>query len=259
MNPEGCLHWAKINQMTLRNPHKPMRALILSIVLFPAALLHAQNARPVNCRFLSFGGSPEMSSVISLSAKGEPSACPLPTHELSNNVVCYAKNNAIDFSLTDKSPAATATIPAGAKSVLLLFVANPKAPDADAAKSLPWRVIAIEDSPKNFPFGGASIANLSSNDIRFEIGEHKGVLPPDGTQGFPIPKQLDDFNMAPLLVEARQGDNWRTASETSLRFLPSTRYLILAHADSASGRLRVNTYQDMEPIAPPKGKTKSTR
>lgn len=200
-----------------------------------------------------------MTSVINRSAKGEEIACPLPTSEFSKKVVCYAKGNAIDFSLSDKSPAATATIPAGAKSVLLLFVATPKAPNADAAKSLPWRVLAIEDSPKNFPFGGAYVANFCNNDIRFEIGEHKGVLPPDGGRGFPIPKQLDAFNMAPLLVETQQDDKWRTANETSLRFLPGTRYLIFAHADPASGRPRVNTYQDMEPAAPAKGKTKGAR
>lgn len=200
-----------------------------------------------------------MTSVINLSAKGEPIVCPLPTSEISKKVVCYAKNNAIDFSLSDKSPAATATIPAGAKSVLLLFVAAPKPPDGNAAKPLPWRVLAIEDTPKNFPFGGAYVANLSNNEIRFEIGENKGVLPPDGARGFPIPKQLDAFNMAPLLVETLQEDTWRTTNETSLRFLPGTRYLVFAHSDSASGRTRVNTYQDMEQAAPAKGKAKGAR
>ena len=236
-----------------------MRSLILAIVLIPAALLNAQDARPINCRFLSFGGPAEMASVINLSAKGEEIACPLPTNEFSKKVVCYAKNNTIDFSLSDKTPAATATIPAGVKSVLLLFVATPKPPDANAAKSLPWRVLVIEDSPKNFPYGGAYVANFYNKDIRFEIGEHKGVLPPDGAQGFPIPKKLDAFNMASLLVEILQDDKWRTANETSLRFLPGTRYLVFAHADPASGRPRINTYQDMEQAAPAKGKAKGAR
>lgn len=236
-----------------------MRSLILAIVLIPAALLQAQDVRPINCRFLSFGGTAEMASVSNFSAKGEEIVCPLPTNEFSKAVVCHAKKNVIDFSQSNKSPAASATIPAGVKSVLLLFVATPTPPDAEAGKSLPWRVLVIEDSPKNFPFGGAFIANFYTNDIRFEIGEHKGVLHADEAKGFPIPKQLDAFNMGVLLVETLQDDKWRTANETSLRFLPGTRYLIFAHLDSASGRPRINTYQDTVPMPPAGGKTKRTR
>ena len=233
-----------------------MRAFILPIALLLPAFLQAQDARPINCRFLSFGGSAESASVINRTAKGEEIVCPLPTNGFSKSVVCYAKNNAIDFSSSGKTPAATAIIPAGVKSVLLLFVATPKPPDENTAKSLPWRVFVIDDSPRKFPFGGAYIANLMDKEVRFEIAEHNGLLQADGAQGLAPPKERDDFNMVPLLIEIMQNDKWRTVDETSLRFLPGVRYLILAHEDATTGRPRIKSYQDMVPA---NGKTKGAR
>jgi hypothetical protein len=57
--------------------------------------------------------------------------------------------------------------------------------------------------------------------------------------------------MAQVVFQFQQGDTWRTASESLLRFLPGMRYLILAYVDPASGRPRIATYQDFTPPPAP--------
>lgn len=225
-----------------------MRSILLSIVILLPALLHAQDGRPVHCRFLSFGTTGEEISAIALSDKGGEIKCPLSSSQLSQQIVCTAKNNSIPFvSSSDRKPLATASIPAGTSAALLVFIQLPKKADAAPAE---WRIMVIEDSPKNFPDGGAFIANFYANDIRFVVGEHKGMLHAAGSHGYAMPAERDDFNMAPVIFEFVQGDKWHIANESSLRFLPGMRYLIFAYVDPVSGRPRINTYQDFAAPAP---------
>lgn len=227
-----------------------MRAILLPLVLLFPALVHAQEGRPVNCRFLSFGGTDDTASVLALSDKGAEVTCPLPSNELSKKVVCFAKQNTIGFfSSSDKAPVATATIPAGLNTALLIFVQAPKKPEDVAAATPSWRVFVIEDSPKNFPDGGAFVANFYNKDIRFIIGEHKGMLHAAGSHGYAMPAVRDSFNMAPVVFELFQDEKWRVANESALRFLPGMRYLIFTYVDPVSGRPRISTCQDFTPPA----------
>ncbi|MEO5914490.1 MAG: hypothetical protein ABIS50_09680 [Luteolibacter sp.] len=220
-----------------------MRNLLLAILMLLPALLDAQNARPVRCRFLSFGGTGPAMSAIAVSDKGTEITCPLSSSQLSPQIVCFSKNNTIPFlSSGDKKPLASASIPAGVNAALLVFVQTPK--KAEAASLSDWKVLVIEDSPKNFPDGGAFVANFYNNDIRFVIGEHKGMLHAGGSFGYAKPEERDSFNMAPVVFEFIQEDKWHIANESALRFLPGMRYLIFAYVDPASGRPKINTYQD---------------
>ena len=221
-----------------------MRLLFL---LFVAAnsLCSAQEVRQIECRFLAFGAIGETKSAIAVSAKGEDVPCPLSSTQLSRKVVCDARGNTISFlSSTDRKPLASVAVPPGVRQALMVFVRLEK-PGSEAAADSGWRAFLIDDSPKNFPDGGAYMANFYSNDIRFVIGEHKGMLHAGGTHGYAMPTKRDDFNMAPVTVEFRNGEKWRIANESSLRFLPGMRYLIFAYIDPVSGRPRINTYQDL--------------
>lgn len=208
----------------------------------------------MECRFLSFGTERNDRSVIALSEKGEDIACPLSTTQLSPKIPCPAKDNKIAFiSAEDRKPFAVANIPSGVKSALVIFVKLAK-PGENSDPNAGWKVFVIEDTPKSFPDGGAYVANFYPGDIRFVIGEHKGMLKPAGTFGYAMPQQRDDFNMAPVIFEFKSGDKWRIANESSLRFLPGMRYLIFAYIDPVSGRPRINTYQDLAaPAGAPAG------
>jgi hypothetical protein len=225
-----------------------MRAILIALVFLLPVLGHAQDARPVHCRFLSFGATGDLASAIAVSDKGTEITCPLSSTQLSPKIICFAKQNTIAFvSPADRKPLATATIPPGTNAALLIFV---QAPGQTENAPPAWRVLVIEDSPKNFPDGGAFIANFCNNDIRFIVGEHKGMLHAAGSHGYAMPKERDSFNMAPVIFEFIQNDKWHIANESALRFLPGMRYLIFAYVDPVSGRPRINTYQDFAPATP---------
>lgn len=227
-----------------------MRSILFLATLILPSIVTGQESRPINCRFLSFGGGEEeIISALSLSDKGAEIVCPLPSDQLSQKVVCFAKNNTIGFlTAADKTPMAAAAIPPGFDSVLLVFVQARQA--AEAGSATPWRVLVIEDSPKNFPDGGAFVANFNPKEVRFIIGEHKGMLRAAGSHGYARPAERDAFNMSTVMFEFLDNDKWRIANESALRFLPGMRYLIFAYTDPVSGRPRINTYQDFAPPAP---------
>lgn len=229
-----------------------MRALLITLVFLLPVPGYAQDSRLVSCRFLSFGSTGDPPPAITLSDKGAETTCPLSSTQLSAEITCSAKANSIAFlSSADRKPMATATIPAEVKAAILIFVQAPKTPEATEPPA--WRVLVIEDSPKNFPDGGAFIANFYNKDIRFIIGEHKSLLHAAGSHGYAKPENLDSFNMAPVTFEFLNEEKWHIANESALRFLPGMRYLIFAFVDPISGRPRINTYQDfIRPAAPAK-------
>lgn len=226
-----------------------MRLFLLPLLLLFPALLSAQESRQIQCRFLSFGGVENPTSVIAASENGTEITCPLSSSQISAKIDCFAVGNKIPFlSTTDRKPIATATIPQGVDSALLVFIQAPGGAKGDASV---WKILVIEDSSKNFPYGGAFVANFYRKDIRFIIGEHKGMLHAGGLHGYAMPTKRDSFNMAPVVFEFLQGDKWRIANESALRFLPGMRYLIFAYVDPVSGRPRIRTYQDFEPSVAP--------
>jgi hypothetical protein len=226
-----------------------MRLFLLPLLILLSALLSAQESRQIQCRFLSFGAVENPPTVIAAAEKAAETTCPLSSSQISGKVVCLAVENKIPFlSAADRKPFATAIIPPGVNSALLVFIQVPGGSKGDAPV---WKILVIEDTPKSFPFGGAFVANFYSKDIRFIIGEHKGMLHAGDLHGYTMPTERDSFNMAPVVFEFLQGDKWRIANESALRFLPGMRYLIFAYVDPVSGRPRIRTYQDFEPPATP--------
>ncbi len=222
-----------------------MRLILFLVSLTLSSHGLGQESRQVECRFLGFG-TKDTTTAITLSESGEEIICPLPTTQISKPIVCHVKGNTIPFlSPSDKKPLASATIPPGVRTALVVFVRTGGTDGTPA-----WRTFVIDDSPKSFPDGGAYVANFFSGDIRFVIGEHKGMLRTAGSHGYAMPKERDDFNMAPVIFEFQNEGKWRIANESSLRFLPGMRYLIFAYVDPVSGRPRINTYQDF--ARPPK-------
>lgn len=211
----------------------------------------AQDLRPVDCRLLWFDPVTSPPDLVNLGPDGGAIACNFSSNTLSPSVRLFASNGVIRFlDDAERKPAAGATIPATVKKAILVFIPAAKPAAGDAASAMP-RVFVIEDSPQNFPQGGAFVANLFSGDIRFVIGEHRNQLRTGNTLGLKQPVERDEFNMAPVIIQFQQADSWRTASESVVRFIPETRYLILAYVDPASGRPRISTITDVAPAVTP--------
>ncbi len=224
-----------------------MRILLLSLLLLLPDTGSAQEVRQVPCRFLRLGGDDDSETVLAPSVKGAEVNCPLSTSSISAEIICSVVGSTINFhSRGDQKTAGIVTLPVTAKRALLVFVKTPSKGETGKPGALPWRILAIEDTPRNFPEGGAFIANFYNNDIRFVVGEHRGMLHPAGGHGYAMPLERDSFNMAPVVFEFLYNGQWRTVKENNLRFLPTIRYLIFAYVDPESGRPRISTVQDLE-------------
>lgn len=218
-----------------------MRILSLCLLLLLPTIVMAQEGRKVTCRLVALDPNAPPPAMLAASADGAEINVTVPTGVLSDEMSLFSKSDSFSFfNASDRKPAAAVTLPAGMKAAILLFVAGPKTPN-----SPPWRIFAIEDSAKNFPDGGAYVANFHNKNIRFVIGEHKIMLKPGGATGVPRPATRDDFNMAGVTFQFQQDETWQDASESNLRFLPGTRYLMIAFVDPASGRPRIVTFSDI--------------
>ena len=219
-----------------------MRALCYCLLLVCPAL-QAQNSKDfqkVTCRFLSLERTAPPPSLINTAGKGTQVACTITSQGLSPATICYAQDNRLSFvSRDERKPLAVALVPPNGSAFILVFFRALTVSD-----EFPWRVLVIEDRAKNLPDGGALVGNLYSQDIRFTIGSEKIQLHPAGSYGVVRPAQRDPFNMASVVIEYLQKDEWRTASESMLRFVPGNRYLIFVCADPASGRPKITTYRD---------------
>lgn len=220
-----------------------MRVLYFCFLLvFPAVLQGAasKDFKKVTCRFLSLDRTVAPPSLINIAGKGTEVACTITSLGLSPVTHCYAKEDRISFvSRAERKPLAVAVIPSNGSAFILVFFRA-----ANVSNELSWKVLVIEDTAKNLPDGGALVGNLYSQDIRFSIGTDKIQLHPAGSYGVAMPARRDPFNMASVVIEYLQKDEWRTASESMLRFVPGNRYLIFVCADPASGRPKITTYRD---------------
>lgn len=224
-----------------------MRILSLCLIVFFPTLVYAEEGRKVTCRLVALDPDTPPPAMLAMSGDGSEVKVIPHTGSISGESVLFSKTDTFSFlNAADHKPAASVTLPAGMKAAILLFVAGPKTPQA-----LPWRIFVIEDSAKNFPDGGAFVANFHNKNIRFVMGENKIMLKPGGSTGVPRPTDRDDFNMSAVTFEFQMGDDaWRQASESMLRFLPGSRYLMIAFVDVSSGRPRVVTFQDINNKAP---------
>lgn len=225
-----------------------MRLLFLMFCLLPPLLAAAGDDAPkVSCRFLRLdakGADPELMHVAK---DGVQVACKVPAHRLSEAVILPVQDGVLEFHTADGGQlAASARLPGPLKSAILIWVPNAGPQNG----GLPWKVVVIDDSERNFPPGGAMVANFHNGVIRAAVGEGRATLEPAAMRAFLLPERRDDFNMAPVVVQFEQDGKWRTASESMLRFLPGIRYLVFAYMDPVSKRPRISTYQDITMLAP---------
>lgn len=223
-----------------------MRSARLALFVLSALIsgTHAEESRNISCRFVSFaGGASGSTEIVTTGPAGNSAPIAVSSSRISKPMALSVPGTQLPFlNADDKTPLATATLPPGLKNALIVFVTNPsKRPGAENTT----RALVIDDSSKSYPDGGAFVANFQPGVIRFVLGEHKGMLKPGTAHGYPMPRQRNSFNMAPVIVEFETKESkWVTANESELRFLPGLRYLIIAYTDPTSGRPKIKTFQD---------------
>ncbi|MEM9080245.1 MAG: hypothetical protein AAGC74_06075 [Verrucomicrobiota bacterium] len=222
---------------------------LLLLILVSITPLFAQSDTPtrkIDCRFISISERSDLSSILNIATEDLEIACKVKRLKLDRErTECIAVNDVLTFvTAGDKKPLAKVRIPPSVDDAILIFV-----PDPSKEAKLPYRIFPIDDSDKNFPSAGASVVNFYGSQVRFIIGENKGLLEPFKSTGIKRPEKRDDFNMALVGVQFKNNQgSWQTVRETKVRFIPGLRYLVFTYVDPSSKRPTVKTVKDfLEP------------
>ena len=226
-----------------------MPTIITLILLISSIPLFANSGdfRTISTRFLCLHGEPE--KFINLDKDGIPSECQLIKNIITRPQLLTVHNNRLSLlNEASKEESCSIKIPSNTSSVILIFIAS-----KGTQTNTGWYVHMIDDAEKNFPAGGAYLANFHKQEIRCIIGEHRAKLKPGETKGLPRPKERNEFNMARVAFQFMKGSEWVTAKETGIRFTSKKRHLLISYVEPESGRPRVTSYQVFA-YPPPKKK-----
>lgn len=205
----------------------------------------AQTLAPVQCRFVALNETPP--PFLNIAGDDKEALVKIFQHRITDPVECFSVDGKLTFiDQTNHTPLASISLPSSIKKATLIFVnTSPKSGQT-------WKIFPIEDTPQKFPAGGTHVVNLHNDDIRFILGETQKSLKPQQSEGFEMPEKRDDFNMAPVVFQFKnKSDKWVNGKETSYRFLPGLRYLLIAYIDTRNNRPRVATFKDpIRPVIP---------
>jgi hypothetical protein len=228
---------------------------LLGTILLLAGLAPAANA--IRFRTLCFRHQGDITEVVALGADGE-SMVPVPLYTVYSLPATMATTdgNAV-FVLPDGEtadgkpkykPVASVKVPP-TKEVLFLFL-----PAGEGSKQ-PYKIVAMPDDPRSFPWGNVRMLNLSGVPVRFHLGEYSGqnarIVKPGATDMVSRVRKVNDFNMYNVVVEFYAKDKFVPVSNTRWKSVAGKRDLAIAYIDPDTSRPLVNVYKDVEPSAAP--------
>ncbi|GAA5477873.1 hypothetical protein Hhel01_01368 [Haloferula helveola] len=129
--------------------------------------------------------------------------------------------------------------------ILFLFLPSP-----DKAKS-PYRIVALPDDTRSFPYGSVRLMNLSNHNVRIHMGEHSGGkavnLTPGKSRLVDSVRKVDGLNRYPVLSEYETDKGFARFHNTAWRSIKDKRDLAIIYTEPKSGHPRIKHYEDAAP------------
>ncbi len=229
---------------------KHSRYLSITFLLF-TVVSHAQEGRKISFRTLCLeqvGGIEKV--VIPIAGGGKSADIPLYT-DVSPVVQGVFKANEAAFFIEKAGPDGKPTLelvgktPIG-KSDRQLFVFLPgKQGDGKPA----YQVRSFDDDTLTFGMGTIRAINLAPVPVRFVLsGATTPEIPPGKYAQFPHSKQVNDYNMYPVVVEFHSASGeWVKGQSVSWKATTRRREIVLTLVDSRFKQPTVRMYTDFPP------------
>lgn len=228
---------------------------LIGINLLLAGLAPAVNA--IRFRTLCFRYQDNLKEVMAIGADGE-SIMEVPLYTVYSLPATMATTDGrAVFVLPDGEtpdgkpkykPVASVKLPP-TKEVLFLFL------PAGKESAAPYKVIAMADDPRSFPWGNVRMLNLANVPVRFHLGEYSGenakIVKPGSAEMVGQVRKVNDFNMYNVVVEFYSENGFVPVSNTRWKSVAGKRDLAIAYIDPDTRRPLVNVYKDVEPSAAP--------
>jgi len=113
----------------------------------------------------------------------------------------------------------------------------------------PYQVRGFDDDTRSFAMGGVRAINLSPVPVRFMLsGEVTPQIPPAKFALFPHPKDVNDYNMYPVVVEFLSGNGqWVNGQSTSWKSTDRRRDIVITLVDPKFKQPDVRMFSDFPP------------
>ncbi len=239
-----------------------MRSLATTILavlcLLPPAAL-AQSGRTIKFRAVCFRHEKKIDKVL-VPAPGEKGGVlevPLYTSGYSDQMQMKTKGGVAVFSVENPDskseedlylPVGTARVPA---STPILFVFLPPA----KGSKLPYRVMALPDDLRAFPWQGVRMLNIATVPAKFHLGEYADkkaiTVAPGKIKAVPRVRKLNKYNRYNVLIEFKGKNGFVGVSNTRWSSVKGKRDLAIAYIDPKTHRPVVSLYSDVQPAELP--------
>jgi hypothetical protein len=132
---------------------------------------------------------------------------------------------------------ASVQVPAGSTRLILIIY-----PSGDPEP--PYRMVAIPDDTKSFPWGSSKVANLTPTEFSLELGALKVALPAGKVTD--VKKVTRDGESGNLQTNFsyKEGDQWLVATERRLQYVDNLRRIFVISKQPSSVAPDVRTIQD---------------
>ena len=222
-----------------------------SVIAVLAAVSQAQEERKISFRTLCLeqvGGIEKV--VIPIASGGKSADIPLYT-DVSPVVQGIFKTNEAAFYIERAGPDGKPTLelvgktPIG-KSDRQLFVFLP---GEQGEGKLTYQVRSFDDDTRTFGMGNIRAINLAPVPVRFVLsGATTPEIPPGKFAQFPHSKQVNDYNMYPVVVEFLSATGeWVKCQSVSWKATDRRREIVLTLVDTHFKQPTVRMFTDFPP------------
>ena len=222
-----------------------MTRLLLLVFLLTIAPTLAQDPPTATIRVLCFERDPSglsKLSVVTPEKKFEEILFPesFPSRPVKVPLI-EGKVFFYNPSKTEGSPVANAIIPRGMKEAFVMFFPAPETEDGPL-----YSTVVLNADTDSIPKGGALVMNISPEDLRVIIGEHRLLLKAGKTAAVRRPTKRNDYNMASMIFMRMESDEWKVQAETAVRFPGTQQQFFVAFPDPNRNRIKIRAY-DLSP------------
>lgn len=154
------------------------------------------------------------------------------THQGGNRILFFTRETGTEGE-TVRVPFATARIRGGTRRFLVIFQRNPAAPEG------PRLAFVLPEDDGLFAVGQARVLNLSPYPLACVVGDRRIAVPPGENRTVSV---ANPDNAVTYKIAARIDDEWEIVKNTSTRFFPTMRELLLVNVTGRQDDLRLEVH-----------------
>lgn len=168
---------------------------------------------------------------------------PVPALVENDRIVVYKKGSA---DQPPWIPDWSFAVPAGGSDVSAILLPTPPKNEPAA----PYTAFFLPEV-KDFDYGSVLAVNLTSLNVRLDLGTKKISLTPGASGSTHMKSETDAYNMVPVTAWIQNNGKWLTLHTTQWSYNERYRQVSLIWMDASAKRPEITSIRDVRPILKP--------